>query len=115
MQEKQQGLTAAEVLQSRLEHGENVLTPPKQQSKWRFLYLFGVLDEETEGEDIRQTEAEIPACTYFLWHPFMLCPHNEEEHGIGYGFVELTRMTGHHIYLLEDKSPGHIGDFSDNL
>ena len=38
MQEKQQGLTAAEVLQSRLEHGENVLTPPKQQSKWR-LYL----------------------------------------------------------------------------
>ena len=38
MQEKQQGLTAAQVLQSRLEHGENVLTPPKQQSKWR-LYL----------------------------------------------------------------------------
>ena len=38
MQEKQQGLTAAEVLQSRLEHGENVLTPPKLQSKWR-LYL----------------------------------------------------------------------------
>lgn len=38
MQEKQQGLTAAEVLQSRLEYGENVLTPPKQQSKWR-LYL----------------------------------------------------------------------------
>lgn len=38
MQEKQQGLTAAEVLQSRLEHGENVQTPPKQQSKWR-LYL----------------------------------------------------------------------------
>lgn len=35
MQEKQQGLTAAQVLQSRLEHGENVLTPPKQQSKWR--------------------------------------------------------------------------------
>jgi Ca2+-transporting ATPase len=38
MQEKQQRLTAAQVLQSRLEHGENVLTPPKQQSKWR-LYL----------------------------------------------------------------------------
>ena len=38
MQETQHGLTAAEVLQSRLEHGENVLTPPKQQSKWR-LYL----------------------------------------------------------------------------
>ena len=33
-----------------------------------FLYLLGVLDEETEGEDIRQTEAEIPARTYLLGH-----------------------------------------------
>ncbi len=38
MKEKQQGLTAAEVEQSRLEHGENVLTPPKRQSMWR-LYI----------------------------------------------------------------------------
>ena len=33
-----QGLTAAQVEQSRREHGENVLTPPKRQSMWR-LYL----------------------------------------------------------------------------
>ena len=33
-----QGLTAAEVLRSRQEHGENVLTPPRRQSMWR-LYL----------------------------------------------------------------------------
>ncbi len=33
-----QGLTAEEVLVSRREHGENVLTPPKRQSMWR-LYL----------------------------------------------------------------------------
>ena len=36
--DKQQGLSAAEVSISRLEHGENVLTPPHRQSMWR-LYL----------------------------------------------------------------------------
>ena len=38
MKEKRKGLTAQEVLQSREQHGENVLTPPKRQSMWR-LYL----------------------------------------------------------------------------
>ena len=36
--DKRQGLSAAEVSMSRLEHGENVLTPPRRQSMWR-LYL----------------------------------------------------------------------------
>ena len=36
--EMRQGLTAEQVEQSRREHGENVLTPPKHQSMWR-LYL----------------------------------------------------------------------------
>ena len=36
--EKRTGLTADEVLASRREHGENVLTPPRRQSMWR-LYL----------------------------------------------------------------------------
>ena len=36
--DKRQGLSAAEVSISRLEHGENVLTPPRRQSMWR-LYL----------------------------------------------------------------------------
>ena len=35
---RRQGLTLIEVEQSRLEHGENVLTPPKRQSMWH-LYL----------------------------------------------------------------------------
>ena len=35
---KQQGLTAAEVLDSRQQHGENILTPPRRQSMWR-LYI----------------------------------------------------------------------------
>ena len=38
MSEKRLGLSAAEVSMSRLEHGENVLTPPRRQSMWR-LYL----------------------------------------------------------------------------
>ena len=38
MNEKRQGLSAAEVSMSRLEYGENVLTPPHRQSMWR-LYL----------------------------------------------------------------------------
>ena len=36
--DKKRGLNAAEVSISRLEHGENVLTPPSRQSMWR-LYL----------------------------------------------------------------------------
>ena len=38
MEVKRQGLTSAEVEKSRLEHGENVLTPPRRQSMWR-LYI----------------------------------------------------------------------------
>ena len=38
MEVKRQGLTISEVEKSRLEHGENVLTPPKRQSMWR-LYI----------------------------------------------------------------------------
>ena len=38
MEIKREGLTAAEVEKSRLEHGENVLTPPRRQSMWH-LYI----------------------------------------------------------------------------
>ena len=38
MKEKRQGLTQEEVLRSREQYGENVLTPPKRPSMWR-LYL----------------------------------------------------------------------------
>lgn len=38
MKENRQGLTTIEVEESRLKHGENVLTPPRRQSMWR-LYL----------------------------------------------------------------------------
>ena len=38
MEVKRQGLTSAEVEQSRLEHGENILTPPRRQSMWRLYF-----------------------------------------------------------------------------
>ena len=47
--------------------GENLTHIDGQRCLEGFLYLLGVLDKETEGEDIRQTEAEIPACANLLW------------------------------------------------
>lgn len=38
MEIKRQGLTSDEVEKSRLEHGENVLTPPRRQSMWRLYF-----------------------------------------------------------------------------
>ena len=38
MEVKRQGLTTIEVEQSRLKHGENVLTPPRPQSMWRLYF-----------------------------------------------------------------------------
>ena len=80
-----------------------------------FLDLLGVLDEEAEGEDIRQTEAEVPACANLLRHFLMERPHDEEKDGVGDGFVELSGMAGHSIHFLEDKGPGHVCDLADNL
>ena len=44
-----------------------------------FLHLLGVLNEEAEGEDICQTEAEVPACANLLRHLLMQNPHDQEE------------------------------------
>ena len=38
MEIKKEGLTAIEVEKSRLEHGENVLTPPRRQSMWHLYF-----------------------------------------------------------------------------
>jgi len=35
------------------------------------LYLFGILDEEAESEDVRQAEAKVPASANLLRHPFV--------------------------------------------
>ena len=43
------------------------------------LDFLGVLDEEAEGEDIGQTEAEVPACADLLGHLLVEYPHDAEE------------------------------------
>ena len=67
MDKKRQGLSAAEVLISREEHGENVLTPPKRTSMWR-LYL-----EKYEDPMVRilLVAAVVSLMLAFVKHDFM--------------------------------------------
>ncbi len=81
----------------------------------RFLHFLGVFDEEAEGEDIRQTEAEIPACADLLWHALVEIPHNAKQDGVGDGLVKLSWVARHHVDTLEDKGPGHVCNLADNL
>ncbi len=67
MKEMRQGLTAEEVLQSRLEHGENVLTPPRRQSMWR-LYLEKYQDPMVR---ILLVAALVSLALSFVRHDFM--------------------------------------------
>lgn len=80
-----------------------------------FLNLFGIFDEEAEGEDIGEAEAEVPASANLLGHLLVQIPHDEEENGVGNGLIELSWMTGEHIHTLKDESPGHISNLTDNL
>jgi len=80
-----------------------------------FLKLLRVLYQETEGEDVRQTEAEVPARADFLGPLLMQCPHDDKQQGVGDGLVELAGMAGQHIHLLEDESPRNVGSLADNL
>ena len=67
MEKKRQGLSAEEVLISREEHGENVLTPPKRTSMWR-LYL-----EKYEDPMVRilLVAAIVSLMLAFVKHDFM--------------------------------------------
>ena len=67
MDKKRQGLSAAEVLISREEHGQNVLTPPKRPSMWR-LYL-----EKYEDPMVRilLVAAVVSLILAFVKHDFM--------------------------------------------
>ena len=41
--------------------------------------------------------------------------HDEEQDKISNGFVELSRMTGLHIYTLENECPRYIRRFADDF
>ena len=99
--------------------GEQLAHVEKHVSLPGFLHVLGVFDEEAEGEDIGEAETEVPAGAYpwragFL-SSFIDCPHDEEQHGVGNGLVELAGMARKVVDTQEDEGPGHIGHLADNL
>ena len=102
--------------------GEDLSHVDGQRGFEGFLNLLGVLDEEAEGEDVGQTEAEVPACAHVeglmllaVGELLVDAPHNHKQQGVGDGLVELAGMTGHRVDLLKDEGPGHVGHLADNL
>ena len=79
------------------------------------LNVFGVLDEEAEGEDERDAEAEIEAFAHGNLPAPITIPAHKEEQGVGQGLVKLAGMTRIFVYFLKDKGPWNIGHFADNL
>ena len=71
--------------------------------------------KKAEGEDISQTEPEEEAAMQFLAVILIQVNHDEEQDKISDGFVELSRMTGEHIYTFEYECPGHIRRFADDF
>ena len=103
-----------------------------------------IFDEEAEGEDVEEAESEEESCAYefvsavavggggfavavtgevgpygtFLWGgvgALVDVEHDEDEDGVGYGFVELSWMAWEHIDTLEDECPWHVGRLADDL
>ena len=99
--------------------GEQLTHVEKHVGLPGFLHVLGVFNEEAEGEDIGQAESEIPARSHAwlasLLASFVDSPHDEEQDGVGNGLVELARMTGNGVDLLEDEGPGNVGHLADNL
>jgi hypothetical protein len=80
-----------------------------------YLYIFGVFDEEAESEDERKAKSEEKACAHALWMLAIKPKSHKEKHEIGNGLVKLTRMSWHFIHSFEDKSPWHIGYFTNDF
>ena len=80
-----------------------------------YLNVFGVLDEEAEGEDERDAEAEIEAFAHGNLPAAIAIPAHKEEQGVGQGLVKLAGMARIFVYFLKDKGPWNIGHFADNL
>ena len=80
-----------------------------------FLVLLHEFDKETEGKDISQTESEEESAMQFLAVILIKIDHDEEQDQISYRFIELSRMTGKHIYPFEYECPGYIGRVTDNF
>ena len=100
-------------------NGEQLAHIEQHVSLPSLLHVLCVFDEEAESEDIEEAESEIPARSHFRGVGFLTslinCPHDKEQDGVGNGLVELAGMTGKTVHTLENKSPRHVCDLSDNL
>ena len=67
--------------------GENLAHVEWEGGFESFLHFLGVFDEETGGEDIRQTETEEESRAHLLWHLAVNIPADEEKQGIGDSLV----------------------------
>ena len=65
-----------------------------------FLIFFEEFDEKAEGEDVSQAEPEEEATVQFLAVILIQVNHDEEQDKISDRFVELSRVTGLHIFSL---------------
>ena len=71
---------------------ENLTHVEWQRGLEGFLDLLRVLDEETEGEDVRQAQSEIPARADALRILLVQPPHQSKQYAVGDSLVELARM-----------------------
>ena len=76
------------------------------------LHFLSVLNEETEGEDIGETETEVEARPYPIAPTAVNSQSDEEQNGIGNCLVKLSWMARRTVDALEDKRPRHIGDLT---
>ena len=79
------------------------------------LVLLQKFDEETEDKYVGQAEPEEEAAMQFLAVILIQVNHDEEQDKISDRFVELSRMTGLHIYPFENECPGHIRRLADDF
>ena len=80
-----------------------------------FLYVFGILYDETEGEDLREAKPEEKALTNTAGMAAVHTPAHNEEHRVSDSFVQLSRMTGHHVHTFEHKRPRNVRNLAYDL
>ena len=81
----------------------------------RHLYFLRVFDKEAEREDGEDAVAEVVAAAHALRVVAVDQPANDEEHEIGQSLVQLSRVAGDVVHLVENEGPGHIRWLADNL
>lgn len=93
-------------------YAEQLTHIERQRGLECFLYLLGVLYEETRYEDVGKAKPEEESRTNTLGLASIQSPTYEEQQCVGYSLVELSWMAWHAVNLLEDKGPRHISNLA---